>query len=494
MDKPDTIVFSDEQQAAVIGYALQKKETWDLLIGIGLDKKWFVKNQLSDFWEMLLKFKATYGKLPATKAEISDNIQDDLLRRSAETALKLCVDSKAKHSWSTLEVKLSEWAKGYCLFTSFEAISQKYNSGKFDEACEALAASSSKIKKIEASFGVDPDRFKSSADRTFDEERGREDGAKNAIPYEGLSFLKDSLRSILPGEVLLLGAGTGVGKTQLAKILAQHVAMTGKRVHYIALEAEDNEIERRMKFGFMSKWYREEHPGGAFCNINYSNFVHEDLKTEFGPYEKRANDLLVNNYKTLHTYYKVKDDFGIDELDRELVNLAGKTDLVILDHIHYVDLDGHNETAAMSALIKRIKNLSSALKIPVVCVAHVKKPDKIKGVAPIVPSLDDFYGASNLTKIALTAIMLAPAVGIISSNTRGYGVPTFFRVLKCRLDRTQTDYTGVCYFNILDGEYTDYYSLGKLNRMCTKWTPEKSNFPYWVDHNKICIDVSEYGE
>ncbi len=56
----------------------------------------------------------------------------------------------------------------------------------------------------------------------------------------------------------MLGAKTGIGKTALATITALHNCQQGKRVHYFALEAEEREIERRMKFQIIADLYDQD--------------------------------------------------------------------------------------------------------------------------------------------------------------------------------------------------------------------------------------------
>ena len=53
---------------------------------------------------------------------------------------------------------------------------------------------------------------------------------------------------------MLIGAETGAGKTALATAIAKNNANAGRRVYYIALEAEPKEIERRIKYELITEF------------------------------------------------------------------------------------------------------------------------------------------------------------------------------------------------------------------------------------------------
>jgi replicative DNA helicase len=89
--------------------------------------------------------------------------------------------------------------------------------------------------------------FEKSSTRLDGERSERRRLGARALPYHH-AFLDDYLRCIMPNDLILLGAETGAGKTELARHIGAANARNGKRVYYFALEAEDKEIERRTKY------------------------------------------------------------------------------------------------------------------------------------------------------------------------------------------------------------------------------------------------------
>ena len=64
----------------------------------------------------------------------------------------------------------------------------------------------------------------------------------------GIDFLNDVTGGIFKNDVIVISAHTGIGKTDLSTIIAQHNALEGRNVYYFALEAFQYEIELRIAF------------------------------------------------------------------------------------------------------------------------------------------------------------------------------------------------------------------------------------------------------
>jgi hypothetical protein len=478
--------FTEEQQAAVIGHAFTDQTIWGKLDALKVDDKWFDTAAIADLYKNLTSFRRAFKRGPGSGSEFLDYVKDSLIQEASKRAMKVCMASKAKHTWEILETKIVSWAAARLIYTGGQEVNRDFNANKIQSAIDKYLETADKLRNIDSIVGVKKDGFRSAADRCREEAKHREEDNQAKVPY-ALSFLQDLLRGILPSQVVLLGAAPGSGKTELAKTLASHVAMQGKRVHYFALEAKDEEIEQRIKFGLMGGWYKDEYPGIPIGDINYQRWLHQELNGKLDPYLDKAQEFFDKNYKSLYIRYKVYDEFGMSELEQGLLDLKGKSDFIVIDHIHYVDLPGQNENVELQKVIQAIKNISAIIKTPIVCVAHVRK-----GVKALMPALEDFHGTSSLTKIALTAIMIAKAPNLVTQDKHGFGWPTLVRVLKCRENGSASDYTGVCFFNYFTNEYTPYYAVGKLNPQGTKWTPCTGDFPWWANKDRLVTNIMEY--
>jgi replicative DNA helicase len=489
MSTKELLAFSEAQQYAVIGHMLQYVDIWDTLQAFGVNEKWLTSPPLHDFFKHLAEYKKQFDRLPASKDEILDFIFDEMQKGAAERALAQCVASKKKYPWDVLERKLSEWAKSRITFVVAKNVYEKYNAGKHEEAQELLKNAAVDLQKIDAASGMEPDGFKSAVERIKGEKERRAEDVKRSIRYS-IQYLQDATGGILPTEVVLWGATSGAGKTEAAKIQAAYTAKTLQEpVHYFALEAEPDEIERRIKYGIMGGMYREEHSNIPRGKIGYANYRKNRLIEELDPYEKYAEDIFERDYKHLHTYYLKRGDFNVDTLKREMWKLKGNSRLILLDHIHFLDIEGNNETKEQSESIKGIRKMAIAMEVPVIIIAHITE----KGIrhGELIPRREDFYGASNLFKTAQTAIMMAPVHGLASSDPRTFGVPTFMRIVKGRLDNSLQYFPGISFFNVYKGDYTPYYSVGQLSKGNKKWASLKEELPNWVNIENNCPDVND---
>lgn len=296
--------------------------------------------------------------------------------------------------------------------------------------------------------------FKLASARLAGERAQRIKMGETALSF-GVKFLDDAIGGIVSRDLVLMGAKTGIGKTTLASMVALHNARMGKRVHYFALEAEDLEIERRLKFQIIADlYYRDRfHPKP----IRFLDWYMGRLDRELGRFEDEADSQLKVALGNLHTYYR-HDSFTSDDFCAQLESIKDETDLAVLDHLHYVDTSDDNENRGYKRTVKQIRDSALKLGKPVIAVAHVRKGDR--RFETLIPSIEDFHGSSDVPKIATKAVMLAAAYDV--PNEHPYLWNTYVQVSKCRLDGSATRYAALTIFNARKNVYEDAYTLGRL--------------------------------
>lgn len=490
MEQEDLLAFSEAQQYAVVGHALQDYKNWEILNNFGINDKW-VGGALSELWKILDKFKEVYKRNPQTTEEAAGFIKDEQIQGAIKRGITRCSEERINHPWDVLEKKLAQWAKSRLIFITGQAISSAWQEGKHADAEKLWHEASAKLQKIDLARGIEIDGFRSAADRVVEESAYRIKDAEKTIEY-ALSFAQDATLGMLPTDVTLIGATSGAGKTELAKIQAAFTAEQGKNVHVFALEAEQYEMERRIKFGLLSRWFRDDKkainvpiPKGM---ITYKNWRHNRLEKEFSQYEERVNEEFRKKYSTLHTFYRKANDFTVEDFDNKVLQLKGYSNLIVLDHIHFFDFETDNENREMKILIKKIKKLADTLEIPVLTIAHINKQNRNLG---LVPNKEDFMGSSDLFKVVTQCLLLAPARNVVITDTRGKGKPTLVRHGKSRIDGSIIWDVGLCFYDTYTGSYTPHYSVGRLEKGDRKWVSLKTDLPYWVDPKKNIIDISD---
>jgi hypothetical protein len=297
-------------------------------------------------------------------------------------------------------------------------------------------------------FGIS---FKPSSERVMGERKRRSEMTSHRLEF-GLPFLDDCLRSILPNDLVLIGSASGVGKTELAKGIAVQNAFRGKTVHYLALEAEEDEIERRAKYAVLVKIAKKS--GADIRGVNYTDWYLGNLDGMLGKYEDDAEAEMGGVYRNLRTYYKGRS-FSHADISRLFLAVQSETDLLVLDHLHYVDIDDENENRGLKQLTKTIRDVNLSMGKPIVMVVHLRKRDQ--RARTIVPDLDSIHGSSDVPKIATRVIMMAPARCLPSKHPQLSH--TFIHVPKDRMSGT-TGHVALCIYDRGIRRYSDVYTLG----------------------------------
>jgi len=313
-------------------------------------------------------------------------------------------------------------------------------------------------------FGIN---FRTAPERLAGERDRRLVEAERTIPYCH-AFLDDYLRCIMPHDLILLGALTGAGKTEMARWIATSNAALGRHVFYFALEAEPDEIERRTKFSVLAGLVARDHvqvPGG----FNYADWRVGRLETYVRLLDLEADEIAADKYKTLHTYYR-DSKFDHEAIRRLFMAVKDQADLIVLDHLHYVDIDDDNENRGFKTTVKMIRDVSLGIGKPVLLIAHLRKKDtKLRF---LVPSIDDFHGSSDITKICTRAVLLAPAAkSAIEKMPRAHGkAATFFSIPKDRVSGA-CSLIALCDFDWRSKKYDDGYTLGWQSKSGDKFEP-----------------------
>jgi KaiC/GvpD/RAD55 family RecA-like ATPase len=297
--------------------------------------------------------------------------------------------------------------------------------------------------------------FESSGDK-FKTERAERVGRHKKLLKFGVSFVDDSLLGILPDDLILVGAPSGVGKTQFVVNMALANVSDGKRVHFFALEASELEIERRLKWQVLTtNFYGDkDRPriGKPLLFDEWEVGLYDEI---LEPYEAWAEEYCATAYKNLNTFYK-GSSFDVNKLIEYVNYVADDTDLIVVDHVHYFDFDDSNENRAIKEIAKTARKLNQEHRKPIVLVSHLRKRDKKN--EELAAGLDEFHGSSDLTKIATKVLSLAPGGPAVEG-----GFYTYMRTAKNRHSGSSSRYLAQIVYDEKRGGYGQDYKLGWAN-------------------------------
>lgn len=302
-------------------------------------------------------------------------------------------------------------------------------------------------------FGLEG--FRSSVERLAEERERRLKHVERVMPFN-VSYLDDVCMGIYPTDLVVVCAASGAGKTSIAALISQLASAQGRRVHFFALEAHRSEIEQRMLFRAICDVLRER--GSSMRGVTFQSWMYgnaQRLITE--GVEEAARLRLVADVQGQRTFYR-GEKFTAEDITRLFLAVQNETDLVVLDHLHYVDSDDRDENRGLKAATKAIRDAALCMEKPVIVVAHLRKKDR--GKPRIIPDIDDVHGSSDIVKIATKVVMLAPSRDRESSEP---GVAnTYMQVVKDRFAGVQ-GYAALCQYDLRTLRYRDQYVVGRLN-------------------------------
>lgn len=181
----------------------------------------------------------------------------------------------------------------------------------------------------------------------------------NGIPT-GLHDLDEVLGGLHPGQLIVVGARPGAGKSLLCAGIAQHAAMALKlRVAYWTLEMSETELGMRM----LSAGTSIGHGGvktGNLADDQWTKVVRYVAETDESP---------------LHI--DAEPGVGIADIRsraRRLAQQRGGLDLIVVDYLQLLNPPrGENRQVAVAAMSRGLKLLAKELNVPVVVAAQVNR-------------------------------------------------------------------------------------------------------------------------
>ncbi len=320
--------------------------------------------------------------------------------------------------------------------------------------------------------------FKSAVDRMKDCDQFLANMGK-PLSY-GVNFLDHATGGLFPDDLVLVLARTGEGKTELAAQIAQTNAQAGKTVCFFALEAHTIEIELRIKYKMLAQAYFICTPDWRTRPLmpNYQDWIQGALGDMFAKFNPEVIEEFNKRFQTLLTFYRDKE-FNIKTFETQMSMIGERADVVIVDHLHYFDMESENENREMKKILKQIKDIVSFYRKPVVLVVHARKADK--RMKSILPSMDDIHGSSDIGKIATRVVATAPAYD--RQSYIKFQLPTYFKLLKNRYDGSRCRKVGISMFDFQQNIYSQNYLVGDLKNEETEVIElDRMDYPHWARH------------
>lgn len=217
----------------------------------------------------------------------------------------------------------------------------------------------------------------------------------NTVCKYWVKILDEYLGWILPSELVVIWADTGVGKSDIAYNLALCNANRWKKVLLFWLEWDINEIALRHIQRLISESSQTPIKTMLYrFNIDKSIYkIEDEVVSKIS--DNTKNNLFLFNKLSVPSIWFIKD---LIEKTKDSV------DMIVIDHLHYIYLDRDDELRQIGDIMRTLKTISDIIKKPIVLVSHLRKKDN--KVKERDPEISDLYWSSNIGKEATTVLLL----------------------------------------------------------------------------------------
>ena len=360
-----------ELEKAILFYIIFQNEDYDLTEKDFID----YKNKLIIKTIMQLKAKKEEIPMLAINEKLQDN---EILEYLAHLG-----DFITTESAETIYYKLKEYTKKREMFDLLKENQIKIqNIDNIDVFIEKII---NQMQKIEFQTQKD-ESFISQVIQTAEEIEKNINKKEDLSLYTGYFDLDDLTDGLHNGELTVIGARPGVGKTTFSLQLAENIAKKGKNVCYVSLEMSEIQMIQKLlslRTGVNSRKIR-------------NGDMTEDEKMLVGTECMQLGEL---NFKLITKASTIQQ---IEISARRLKN-QNKLDLLIIDYLQLLRNNGkfNSREQEVADISRTLKLLSLELDIPIIALCQLNR-----NASKQAPTLADIRESGSIEQDADNVIFL----------------------------------------------------------------------------------------
>ena len=230
------------------------------------------------------------------------------------------------------------------------------------------------------------------------------------------------IRGVRKGEITMLTAGTGIGKSTMIREIGYHLVM-----------------EHGLKIGSMMLEENVLRTTKGYIGLYLNKPVHLSRKgISNDQYTEAFNNTLGTGKFVMYNHFGSLDNSSILNAIRYMA-VTEKCDFILIDHISIAvsGIESNNERKLIDILMTRLRQLCEELGVGLICICHLKRGDGKKSAEEGGSiSLEDLRGSQAIAQLSDTIIALERNQQADSDVKKNL---VQIRVLKCR----QTGDTGI---------------------------------------------------
>lgn len=204
--------------------------------------------------------------------------------------------------------------------------------------------------------------------------------------YTGFSKLDDITGGLEGGDVIIIGARPGVGKSAFVSQVILEMAKAGKQVGFYNLEMSDKQVYERLLSNQSGIGLNRIRRGFKFLG---------DKKERF----EKANEVLRGLGILISSGTKSVSEIRNECRHQEL-------DCIIIDYLQLIkaDVRYHSRTSEVGAISKAIKSLAMELNVPIIALSQLNRTSEMRETKE--PTMGELREAGDIEQDASIIILL----------------------------------------------------------------------------------------
>ena len=188
----------------------------------------------------------------------------------------------------------------------------------------------------------------------------------------------DEVLTAEPGDCIVLGADSSVGKTALAVQLAWNMASHGRRVGFFSLETSAHKLADRMV--------------AQRARVELQKIKHKELSAH------DIGDVVAVGAATSRMCLSVTEAAGFRTADLRAATLANRYDVIFIDYVQLLNAEGRERWEIVTRISMELHTMAQQLGVAVIALSQLTPPDKSKG-ARRAPSRDDLRESPSSSRM-----------------------------------------------------------------------------------------------
>lgn len=207
----------------------------------------------------------------------------------------------------------------------------------------------------------------------------------------GFTELDRAVTGFFPGQLIVIGARTSIGKTSFAVSLAHNVMSLGKKVLFLSLEMPAHEIVIKSV--------------AIEAQVDFRDIINGEHR-----HNQEIHTAIAQAAETISKWpYYIEDSiYSLEEIKTYCRKIKKEQDiqLIIIDYLGLIHTERYKDSKVLEIgyITRALKLLSKEISVPIVLLAQLNR--EVESRSDNIPKLSDFRDSGSIEQDADIALLL----------------------------------------------------------------------------------------